>query len=66
MYMKDFKCTSINLFIFTILINFTMEIVFINIMQCNSIGIKFLFNAKLSKWTCVCSFYFKIATRVLA
>ena len=41
MYMKDFKCTSINLFIFTILINFTMEIVSINIMQCNSIGTSF-------------------------
>ena len=27
MYMKVFKCTSIKLFIFTILINFTMEIV---------------------------------------
>ena len=38
MYMKDFKHTSINLFIFTILINFTMEIVSINIMQCNSMG----------------------------
>ena len=42
MYMKDFKCTSINLFIFTILINFSMEIVSINIMQCNSIGTSFL------------------------
>ena len=41
MYMKDFKCTSIILFIFTILINFTMEIVSINIMQCNSIGTSF-------------------------
>ena len=41
MYMKDFKCTSINLFIFTILINFTMEIVSINIMQCNSIDTSF-------------------------
>ena len=41
MYMKDFKHTSINLFIFTILINLTMEIVSINIMQCNSIGISF-------------------------
>ena len=42
--MKDFKCTSINLFIFTILINFTMEIVSINIMQhmqCNSMGLSF-------------------------
>ena len=29
MYMKVFKCTSINLFNFTILINFTMEIVYI-------------------------------------
>ena len=38
MYIKDFKCISIILFIFTILINFTMEIVSINIMQCNSIG----------------------------
>ena len=36
MYMKVFKCTSIILFIFTILINFTMEIVSINIMQYNS------------------------------
>ena len=27
MYMKVFKCTSIKLFIFTIFINFTMEIV---------------------------------------
>ena len=41
MYMKDFKCTSIILFIFTILINFTMEIVSINIMQHNSIGASF-------------------------
>ena len=41
MHMKDFKCTSIILFIFTILINFTMEIVSINIMQCNSIGTSF-------------------------
>ena len=41
MYMKVFKCTSIILFIFTILINFTMEIVSINIMQYNSIGISF-------------------------
>ena len=36
MYMKDFKRTSINLFIITILINFTMEIVSINIMQQNA------------------------------
>ena len=41
MYMKVFKCTSIILFIFTILINFTMEIVSINTMQYNSIGISF-------------------------
>ena len=41
MYMKVFKCTSIILFIFTILINFTMEIVSINIMQYNSIGASF-------------------------
>ena len=41
MYMKDFKCTSIILFIFTILINFTMEIVSINTMQYNSMGISF-------------------------
>ena len=33
MYMFVFKCTSINLFIFTILINFTMEIVSINTFQ---------------------------------
>ena len=39
MYMKVFKCASIILFIFTILIKFTMEIVPINIMQYNSIGI---------------------------
>ena len=32
MYMKVFKCTSIKLFIFTIFINFTMEIVSINII----------------------------------
>ena len=54
--MKDLKCTSINLFIFTILINFTMKIVSINIMQCNALyfnGFKFLFNAKLSKSTCI-------------
>ena len=43
MYMNDFKCTSIILFIFTILINFTMEIVSINTMQYNSIGISFFF-----------------------
>ena len=42
MYMKVFKCTSIILFIFTILINFTMEIVSINTMQYNSIGVSFL------------------------
>ena len=41
MYMKDFKCTFIILFIFTILINFIMEIVSINIMQYNSIGASF-------------------------
>ena len=41
MYMKVFKCISIILFIFTILINFTMEIVFINTMQYNSIGVNF-------------------------
>ena len=55
--MKDFKCTSINLFIFPILINFTMEIVSINIMQLYAMYFnryKFLFAAKLSKWTCVC------------
>ena len=33
MYMIVFKCKSIILFIFTILINFTMEIVFINTIQ---------------------------------
>ena len=55
--MKEFKRTSINLFNFSILINFTMEIVFINIMQLYAMKFnrfKFLFNAKLSKWTCVC------------
>ena len=41
MYINDFKCTSIILFIFTILINFTMKIVSINIMHCNSIGTSF-------------------------
>ena len=41
MYMKVFKCTSIILFNFTILINFTMEIVSINTMQYNSIGASF-------------------------
>ena len=41
MYMKVFKCTSIILFIFTILINFTMEIVSINTIQYNSIGVSF-------------------------
>ena len=41
MYMKVFKCTSIILFIFTILINFTMEIVSINTLQYNSIGVSF-------------------------
>ena len=35
--MKDFKCTSINLFIFTISMNFTIEIVSINIMQHNAL-----------------------------
>ena len=33
MYMKVFKCTSIILFNFTFLINFTMEIVSINTFQ---------------------------------
>ena len=50
--MKDFKCTSINLFIFPILINFTMKIVSINMMHCNALDFnrfKFLFAAKLSK-----------------
>ena len=54
--MKDFKRTSINLFIFPILINFTMEIVSINIMQLYAMyfnRFKFLFAEKLSKWTCV-------------
>ena len=41
MYMKVFKHTSIILFILTILINFTIEIVSINNMQYNSIGICF-------------------------
>ena len=54
--MKDFKSTSINLFIFTIVINFTMKIFSINIMQCYALyfnGFKFLFTAKLSKWTLI-------------
>ena len=35
MYIKVFKCTSIKLFIFTIFINFTLEIVSINtILNC--------------------------------
>ena len=41
MYMKYFKYTSIILFFFTILINFTMEIASIKIIQCKSIGISF-------------------------
>ena len=55
--MKDFKRTSIKLCIFPILINFTMEIVSINIMQLYTMyfnRFKFLFAEKLSKWTCVC------------
>ena len=46
--MKEFKCTSINLFNFSILINFTMEIVSINIMQLYAMKFnrfKFPFNA---------------------
>ena len=39
---------------FTILINFTMAIVSI---KHNSILCKFLFIAKLSKWTCIYYFY---------
>ena len=41
MYMKDFKHNIHYPVIFTILINFTMEIVSINIMHCNSIGTSF-------------------------
>ena len=55
--MKDFKRISINLFILPILINFTIEIVSINIMQLSAMYFnryKYLFTAKLSKRTCVC------------
>ena len=41
MYMTVFKCTSIILFVFTLLINFTMAIVSINIMQHISICVSF-------------------------
>ena len=51
MYMNVFKCTSIILFVFIILINFTMEIVS---MKTHFNMCKFLFIAKLSKWTCFC------------
>ena len=53
MYMLVFKCTFIILFISTILINFTIETVF-------------LFNANLLKWTCICYFWFKVTTSVLS
>ena len=60
MYMKDFKCTSINLFIFTILINFTMEIVSINIMHCNSMGISFFLMQNCQNGLAFANFYLKL------
>ena len=60
MYMKDFKHTSINLFIFTILINFTMEIVSINIMQCNSIGTSFFLMQNCKNGLVFPNFYLKL------
>ena len=60
MYMKDFKCTSINLFIFTILINFTMEIVSINTMQYNSIGISFFLMKNCQNGLAFANFTLKI------
>ena len=58
--MKDFKCTSINLFIFMILINFTMEIVSINIMQCNSMGISFFLMQNCQNGLVFANFYLKL------
>ena len=58
--MKDFKHTSINLFIFTILINFTMEIVSINIMQCNSMGISFFLMQNCQNGLAFVKFYLKL------
>ena len=60
MYMKDFKRTSINLFIFTILINFTMEIVSINIMHCNSMGISFFLMQNCQNGLAFANFYLKL------
>ena len=60
MYMKDFKCTSINLFIFTILINFTMEIVSINILHCNSMGISFFLMQNCQNGLAFAKFYLKL------
>ena len=61
--MKDFKCTSINLFNFTILINFTMEIVSIHIMQCNaciSMGISFFLLQNCQNGLVFANFYLKL------
>ena len=55
MYMKDFKLPHpLSCLFFTILINFYYGKLFsikhnANIMQCNSMGISFLFNAKIVK-----------------
>ena len=60
MYMKDFKRTSIILFNFTILINFTMEIVSINIMQCNLMGISFFLMQNCQNGLAFANFYLKM------
>ena len=65
MYMKVFKCTSIILFIFTILINFTMEIVSINTIQFNSIGISFFLMHNCQNGLAFANFSLKTTTRVL-
>ena len=58
--MKVFKHTSIILFIFTILINFTMEIVFINTIQYNSIGVSFFLMQNCQNGLAFVKFYLKI------
>ena len=57
MYMIVFKCTSIILFNFTILINFTMEIVSINTFQYVSVS----FYCKIVKMDlCLLNFNLKL------
>ena len=61
--MKVFKHTSIILFIFTILINFTMKIVSINTMQYNSISVSFFLMQNCQNGLASANFNFKLLLR---